>query len=496
MAKAKLNVFQSVSEHDISSKDSPREGSLPDSKFEKMLPGQSSESLNLALRYSTQAFQENSGLYSPSSQTSSVTSSVPDTTFSQPKSRRDLQPSASDVSDADSGMQSMVSPNVGNVDSERNTHSTDVDHSLLNGYANENSSYASYKRSPNDCAYQRNVKPINQPSERESDYDETIRSKLNMYQSKNMSSVKHSVPLASVSSSGEESWNLQHAHDIGYINSSKYGIPSRKMSYVEFSNSSVESSPCSAFASEDCDNPLTRTINEAHVLSRQHFPPNHMSQVKLEEIGKHKSIDGSSSVDYVHEKEHQGLDSPSVCCSKAGSSQQARDKLHLHYQRCTKSCSQCSCKHSGKICESNDPCNYKTCSVLSKRLNQFAQSKVTTPLEDIDSPQSPCTVEMSGRISHSCSFQSDGFTAAEELSATATVKVFSTRAVSMTCTNGAISPQTSSQRPISLSDASPQANLRSPLVLAANVWDKKVQDIESTFHQLQTQVNVLKLSYK
>lgn len=498
LSKAKSNVFQNVSEHDISSKDSPREGSLPDSKFEKMLPGQSSESLNLALRYSTQAFQENSGLYSPSSQTSSVTSSVPDTTFSRPKSRRDLQPSASDVSDADSGMQSMVSPNVGNMDCDRHVSSSDADHSLLNGYAHDNS-YPSYKRSSGDYNYQRGVKHMNLTSERETDYDESLRLKLSsMYQAKSGLGIRHSVPLAAISSTGEDGWSLQHGQDGSFMNSNKYGIPPHKGSYVEFSNSSVENSPCSAFASEDCDNPLTRTMNEPHIFSRHHFQTNHISQVKLEEANKHKNIDTGlpNSSDYMLEKEHQCSDSASTCCSKVGgSSQQTRDKSHLHHQRCAKSYSQCACKHAGKICESShsDPCNYKTCSVLSKGLNQFAQNKVTTPLEDIDSPQSPCTVEMSGRISHSCSFQSDGFTAAEELSATATVKVFSTRAVSMTCANGSISPQTTSQRPISLSDASPQSNLRSPLVLAANVWDKKVQDIESTFHQLQTQVTIYSL---
>lgn len=494
LSKAKSNVFQNASEHDISSKDSSREGTLSDSKLEKMLPGQSSESLNLALRYSTQAFQENSGLYSPSSQTSSVTSSVPDTTFSRPKSRRELQPSASDVSDADSGMQSMVSPNVANVDCDRNT-TTDVDHSLLNGYSHDSGSYSSYKRGSADFAYQRNLKHVNLPSERDSDFDEPMKSKMNLYQSKNASSIRNSVPLASISSSGEDSWNVQYSHDIGYINSAKYGIPPHKVSYVEYSNSSVENSPCSAFASEDCDNPLARTLTEQHAFSRHHIQSNHMSQTKQEEANKHKNIDVSScsSADYMVDKEHQCIDSSSSCCSKVTSSQQARDKGHVHHPRCSKSCTQCTCKHSGKTCENSDPCNYKTCSVLSKGLNQYAQSKVATPLEDIDSPQSPCTVEMSGRISHSCSFQSDGFTAAEELSATATVKVFSTRAVSMTCTNGALSPQTSSQRPISLSDATPQTNLRSPLVLAANVWDKKVQDIESTFHQLQTQVTIFLL---
>lgn len=486
LSKAKPNVFQSASEHDISNKDSPRDCSLPDSKLEKMLPGQSSESLNLALRYSTQAFQENSGLYSPSSQTSSVTSSVPDTTFSQTKSRRDLQPSTSDVSDADSGMQSMVSPNVGNLDSDRNA-TTDIDHSLLNGYTHDGNCCPSYKRGSGDFAFQRNLKHINLPSERECDYDESARTKFNLFQTKSNSGVRHSIPLASVSSSGEDSWNIQH--DIGScVSSNKYCVPPHKASYVEYSNSSVENSPCSAFAPEDCDNPLTRTMNEPHIYSRHRFQSNHVSQIKLEDANKLKNIDAeiNNSAEYMHEKD-QFSDSSSTCCSKVGSTQQARDKLHMHYPCCTKSSSQCSCKHSGKICDTSDPCNYKTCSVLSKGLNQFSQGKVTTPLEDIDSPQSPCTVEMSGRISHSCSFQSEGFTAAEELSATATVKVFSTRAVSMTC-NGPISPQTSSQRPISLSDASPQTNLRTPLVLAANVWDKKVQDINSTFHQLQSQV--------
>ncbi|GIZ01922.1 centrosomal protein [Caerostris extrusa] len=78
---------------------------------------------------------------------------------------------------------------------------------------------------------------------------------------------------------------------------------------------------------------------------------------------------------------------------------------------------------------------------------------------------------MSGCISHSCSFQSDGF-AAEELSATATVKLFSTRAVSMmACTNGTMSPSTNPSETLDFSDASPQANLRSPLVLAASIRD-------------------------
>ncbi|KFM56594.1 hypothetical protein X975_15929, partial [Stegodyphus mimosarum] len=490
----------------MSGKDSSRDNaSLSESKLEKILPGQSPEALNLALRYSTQAYQENSGLYSPSSQTSSVTSSVPDTTFSRPKSRRDLQPSASDVSDADSGLQSMISPNIATLEAEKNALTTDTDHTLLNGYGNDANSYSCFKGDSGECASFKIVnKYANLQSERDSHFDDTValHAKLNVHQTKNIASVRHYAPMAAIFNSSEDNCCLlpNHHQNIGHVHVGKSAMHPYKTNYFEYPNSSVENSPCSAFAplpSDDSVSPLLRTNSEPYVYSRQHIQSNVMtSQHSKLEDKKRKNIDASnaSSTDSLLEKDHLCAEPIQDCCSRACISHQIRDKTHMHQARCSKSCCPNFCRHFGKdqsseINESN--CCFKNCSVIPKGLNQITQSKVTSPLDENDSPQSPCTVEMSGRISHSCSFQSDGFTAAEELSATATVKLFSTRAVSMTCTNGAISPQTSSQRPLSLNDASPQTNLRSPLVLAASVWEKKVQDIESTFHQLQTQIRDL-----
>ncbi|XP_054718626.1 centrosomal protein of 97 kDa-like [Uloborus diversus] len=486
LSKAKPSVFQNASEHDMAGKELSRENSLSDSKFEKLLPGQSSESLNLALRYSTQSYQENSGLYSPSSQTSSVTSSVPDTTYSRPKSQRDLQPSTSDVSDADSGMQSMVSPNVATADSDRNA-SSDVDHPLLNGYTSDVSGYPCFKRDLGSCVNQRNTNRFSVvQSERDINCeDSAVCAKLNLCQSKNAPSRGYSA-LTSFANVPEEAWSTTPTYEQS-MNLIPVGKMHQKLNFMEYPNSSVESSPMTSYppSSEDCINSLTRMNNDGHSYHNIHpnTLPNHISHAK-------QSIANKKKIDLLCEKDscscsHHG-------CSVLGAHHHAKDKVHMHHSRCPKSC---SCKHAVKMSKSNEcndsNCSLKTCAVLPKGLNQLAQGKVTTPLEDIDSPQSPCTVEMSGHISHSCSFQSDGFTAAEELSATATVKLFSTRAVSMTCTNGTLSPQTSSQRPLSLSDSSPQTNLRSPLVLAASVWEKKVQDIESTFHQLQTQIRDL-----
>ncbi|GIZ01920.1 centrosomal protein [Caerostris extrusa] len=85
LSKAKVNVFQASSEHDSSNRDLSRDNAiLSDAKFDKHLPPHS-DSLNLALKFSTQMYQENSSMYSPSSQTSSATSSVPDTSFNGPK---------------------------------------------------------------------------------------------------------------------------------------------------------------------------------------------------------------------------------------------------------------------------------------------------------------------------------------------------------------------------------------------------------------------------
>ncbi|GFY55862.1 centrosomal protein of 97 kDa [Trichonephila inaurata madagascariensis] len=472
LAKAKSNVFQNLSEQDTSNRDLSRDNSmLPDAKFDKHLPSQSSDSLNLALKFSTQMYQESSSIYSPSSQTSSVTSSVPDTSFSRSKSRRELQPSASDISDADSGMQSMVSPNIAAGECERHHSSHEMDHSAMNGYA-DSCAYPSYKGDLSDYTRKYSGKFH---SEKESHYEENaaLHTKISKHP-KSLSSIRHALPVSAIPSLDEDTCYTQSSH-MPNTHFSKNFMSLNKTNYVEYPNSSIENSPCSV-------------NSEPYVFCKQHLysntMPNPSCQSKSEECNKWKNSCVSNGFTDV--------DSAPKCYSKSCMAHQMKDKINVHHGHCARSCSQNTCKLSEKGEKSSEDsnCTAKSCTVLPKRLNQLTQNKVTSPLEEKDSPSSPCTVEMSGCISHSCSFQSDGF-AAEELSATATVKLFSTRAVSMTCTNGTMSPQTNPQRPLTLSDASPQANLRSPLVLAASVWEKKVQDIESTFHQLQTQIRDL-----
>ncbi|KAF8778803.1 Centrosomal protein of 97 kDa like protein [Argiope bruennichi] len=480
LSKAKSNVFQNLSEHD-SNRDLSRDHSmLPDTKFDKHLPSQSSDSLNLALRFSTQMYQENSSMYSPSSQTSSVTSSVPDTSFSRSKSHRELQPSTSDISDADSGMQSMISPNVAAGECDRHHSSHEVDHSAMNGFASD---------SPTCPAYPDYGKKYSGKfhSDKDSRYDDNaaLHAKMSKQQIKNLGFVRHTLPMSAIPSLDGDTCYVQSSH-LPNAHAAKNSMSLTKTNYVEYPNSSLENSPCSV-------------NSEPYIFSKQHIhsnvATNPLCQAKHEEISKWKSSCVSNGfVEALQGKEHFP-DTAAGCCSKSCMSHQLKDKINMHHSRCPRSCPQSVCKHhqekadkSSEVFDSG--CSAKSCAMLPKRLNQLAQNKVTSPLNEKDSPTSPCTVEMRGCISHSCSFQSDGF-AAEELSATATVKLFSTRAVSMTCTNGTMSPQTNPQRPLSLSDASPQANLRSPLVLAASVWEKKVQDIESTFHQLQTQIRDL-----
>ncbi|CAL1273947.1 unnamed protein product [Larinioides sclopetarius] len=476
LSKAKSNVFQNLSEHD-----SNRDNSmLPDAKFDKHLPSQSSESLNLALRFSTQMYQENSSMYSPSSQTSSVTSSVPDTSFSRSKSRRELQPSASDISDADSGMQSMISPNIAAGDCDRHHSTHEVDHSIMNGFANDSPTCPSYPDYGKKYSGRYH-------SEKDPRYDDNaaLHAKMSKQQMKNLGFVRHTLPMSAIPCLDGDACYVQSSH-LPNVHPAKNSMSLSKTNYVEYPNSSVENSPCSV-------------NSEPYIFSKQHMhsnvATNPLCQAKHEEISKWKSSCVSNGfVEALQGKEHFP-DTATGCCSKSCMSHQMKDKISMHHSRCPRSCPQSACKHhqekADKSSEVADTgCSAKSCAMLPKRLNHLTQNKVTSPLNEKDSPTSPCTVEMSGCISHSCSFQSDGF-AAEELSATATVKLFSTRAVSMTCTNGTMSPQTNPQRPLSLSDASPQANLRSPLVLAASVWEKKVQDIESTFHQLQTQIRDL-----
>nr|XP_042903146.1 centrosomal protein of 97 kDa isoform X2 [Parasteatoda tepidariorum] len=483
VSKAKTNVFQNLSEHDPSNRDSPRDGSVTsESKFEKQLSTPSTESLNLALRYSTQMYQENSGLYSPSSQTSSVTSSIPDT-YGRQKSRRDLPPSASDISDADSGLQSMVSPNVATTDSERHVSSTENDHATVNGFGHEVNSYLC-KKDVLECLKKSSNKAIGNYFEKESPYDDspTFNSKLGMHQAK---AFRHSAPLATISSSGDA--HLIHANHTPNL----FKMP-LKNTFVEYPLSSVENSPSSVFPPLPPDNPmnpLMRTNSDSFVLSRQQRVHSNLVSPSCLPISKRRSIDTSSEslADSAAAKNVTCSETAQGCCSKSCIVHHKAHAAHLRNMR--SSAQQHACKHIGKT-ESDNSCSAKRCPLIPKNINHLAQNKVSSPLDETESPSSPCTVEMSGCISHSCSFQSDGY-AAEEVSATATVKLFSSRAVSMTCTNGTLSPQASTQRPLSLSDASPQANLRSPLVLAASVWEKKVQDIESTFHQLQTQIRDL-----
>lgn len=402
-------------------------------------------------------------MYSPSSQTSSIASSVPDTSFNRPKSRRDLQPSASDASDADSGLQSMVSPNVAAGDYDRQSS----DHATMNGYGGEAPSGDYNKRSSSN--------KFN--SERELPFDDPALQAKILQQTKNLASACH-MPMTAVPIGGEGHFtHPSHLPNLNHVRLSKNTMSLSKTNYVEYPNSSVENSPCSV-------------SGEPYMFSKQQVYSNIASNppcpLKQEDPTKWRNsgLTNGCPVDPSQAKDNGFPEAPLGCCSKSCMSHQVKDKVQGHHPRCSKPCSQ----HAYKYLENTEAaCNLKNSAVLPKRLNQLAQNKIMSPMEDKDSPSSPCTVEMSGHISHSCSFQSDGFTA-EELSATATVKLFSTRAMSMTCTNGTMSPQTNAARPLTLSDASPQANLRSPLVLAASVWEKKVQDIESTFHQLQTQV--------
>ncbi|KAG8189048.1 hypothetical protein JTE90_025483 [Oedothorax gibbosus] len=430
LSKAKNNVLQNLSEHENSNN--------PDSK--------PSDSLNLGLRFSSQMYQDNSNMFSPSSQ-SSVTSSVPDLSFNRSKSRRDLQPSVSDASDADSGLQSMVSPNVAAGDYDRHG----VDHTAMNGYGHETPS--------GDCNH-RNLN-IKFNSERDLPFDDPALQAKILQQTKSLAAARHSLPTAAIPSVGEGGFTKpSHLPNLNRVRLSKNSVPLTKTNYVEYPNSSVENSPCSVSGEPYV---FAKQQIYSNIVSNPHCPSKQDDPTKW----KNSCLSNGCPVDSPQAKDSSFPETPQGCCSKTCMSHQIKDKAQGHHPRCS-----------------------KPCPVLPKRLNQLAQSKIMSPMEDKDSPSSPCTVEMTGCISHSCSFQSDGFTA-EELSATATVKLFSTRAVSMTCTNGAMSPQTNAARPLTLSDASPQANLRSPLVLAASVWEKRVQDIESTFHQLQTQIRDL-----